>query len=99
MYYTVVAALMFVFPLASIGIDSLAGGATMDAALVAKWFAFWSVGWRLVLAGTRQILQPAYTARTILGLSNEEPTSSGSLMHSLLPCAALASRLPFRSRE
>ncbi len=30
------------------------------------------MGWRLLLAGIRQVVQPAYTARAILGLKNEE---------------------------
>ena len=33
---------------------------------------FWSVGWRLLLAGVRQIAQPEYTAREILGLQSAE---------------------------
>ncbi|HET6332062.1 MAG TPA: DUF6790 family protein [Polyangiales bacterium] len=72
MYYAIVATLMFAFPLLSIGFESLARGASLDAAIVAKWFAFWSIGWRLLLAGARQIIQPAYTARHILGLSSDD---------------------------
>jgi len=72
MYYAIVAALMFAFPLASIAIEPWHAGAGMSAALVAKWFTFWSVGWRLFLAGARQVLQPAYTAKVILGLESEE---------------------------
>ena len=40
--------------------------------LIGKWFAFWSVGWRLLLGGVRQIAQPEYTAREILGLQSSE---------------------------
>jgi hypothetical protein len=36
--------------------------------VVAKWYVFWAVGVRLSLAGLRQIVQPGYTAETILGL-------------------------------
>lgn len=72
MYYTVVAMLMFVFPLASIAIEVVALGGAVGPALVAKWFVFWSVGWRLLLAGIRQIIQPSYTAKEILGLVSDE---------------------------
>ena len=41
--------------------------------LVGEWFAFWSVGVRLLLAGLRQIIQPRYTAEVILSLKSEEP--------------------------
>ncbi|MOA50332.1 hypothetical protein D3C78_1733370 [compost metagenome] len=47
-------------------------GAAITAALVAKWFVFWSVGWRLLLAGFKQIVQPRYTANVILGLKTDE---------------------------
>jgi hypothetical protein len=33
---------------------------------------FWAVGIRLLLASLRQILQPRYTAETVLGIKNEE---------------------------
>jgi len=72
MYFWIVAAFMFVLPLASISTESLLAGAPVGAPLVGKWFVFWAVGWRLLLAGLRQIAQPAYTAREILGLKGEE---------------------------
>lgn len=72
MYYAIVIALMFVFPLSSVAFGLWDTGASISAALVAKWFVFWSVGWRLSLAGARQILQPAYTAKTILGLKSDD---------------------------
>lgn len=72
MYYAVVATLMFAFPLISIGVESSLTGAHVGAALIGKWFVFWAVGWRLLLAGTRQIVQPAYTARVILGFKSDE---------------------------
>jgi hypothetical protein len=71
-YYAIVAALMFVFPLLSIAIEHQAVSAPLSAELIAKWFVFWAVGWRLLLAGTRQIAQPQYTAKEILGLKSDE---------------------------
>jgi hypothetical protein len=73
MYLFIVTAFMFVLPLASVGIEAFATGVPLSIALVGKWFVFWAVGWRLLLAGAKQIAQPAYTAREILGLKGDEP--------------------------
>jgi hypothetical protein len=72
MYYTMVALLMFVLPVASIAGDWAAAPSAFGPAVVLKWYVFWAVGWRLFLAGMRQILQPAYTAREILGHKGDE---------------------------
>jgi hypothetical protein len=77
MYVPIVIALMLVFPLISIvatGIltDHSAFGALSNPAIIAKWYVFWAVGVRLSLAGLRQIIQPRYTAETILGLKGAE---------------------------
>jgi hypothetical protein len=72
MYYSIVIAFMFLLPLLSISAEALFAGAAISAALTAKWFAFWSVGWRLLLAGGKQIVQPRYTAQEILGLKSDE---------------------------
>jgi hypothetical protein len=72
MYYAIVATLMFALPIASIGIEAAQARVPVSAALVGKWFVFWAVGWRLLLAGIRQIAQPGYTAHVILGLKSEE---------------------------
>jgi hypothetical protein len=75
MYFAIVVGLMLVFPLVSIGIQVLLGGSGMlTAALVAKWFVFWMVGVRLLLAGLRQIFQPRYTAEHILGVRDPDAT-------------------------
>ena len=37
--------------------------------LVGKWFVFFGVGWRLGIAGVRQIAQPRFTAVDIFGLT------------------------------
>lgn len=73
MYFASVLALMLVFPLLSIGIQMLLGGpGTLTAFLTAKWFVFWMVGVRLLLAGVRQIVQPGYTAEQILGVKDPD---------------------------
>ena len=73
MYFVIVVALMLVCPLASIGIQCLIDGPGMlTAAVVGKWFVFWVVGVRLLLAGLRQIVQPRYTAEQILGIKDPD---------------------------
>lgn len=72
MYYFIVAAFIVVLPIASITVEVVHAGAALSATVVAKWFVFWAVGWRLFLAGVRQTLQPSFTAREILGLKGEE---------------------------
>jgi hypothetical protein len=72
MYPAIVAALMFVFPIASVAYEVVVGAAPLSLLLIGKWFAFWSVGMRLLLAGSRQIIQPRYTAEVLLSLKSEE---------------------------
>ena len=71
MYVFMIAALMFVLPIVSIG-SELGTGAALSTALIGKWFVFWAVGIRLLTAGLRQILQPRYTAEKILGLKGAD---------------------------
>jgi hypothetical protein len=68
MYLTSVLALLFVFPLLSTGIESFVGHAPPMLAVLAKWYVFWAVGVRMLLAGLRQISQPRFTAEAILGI-------------------------------
>src|ERR1700683_2209779 len=75
MYVLVVATLMFAFPVTSILIESvLWDHGHMEAVVVGKWFVFWAVGIRLLLAGLRQIIQPRYTAEAILGIKDAGAT-------------------------
>jgi hypothetical protein len=41
-------------------------------ALLGKWFVFWSGGIRLLLAGGRQVMQPRFTAKDILGIASDD---------------------------
>ncbi len=69
MYPAVVVALMGAFPIASIAIEAFVSRGGVDVlVLVGKWFVFWSVGARLLLAGARQIVNPSFTANAIFGL-------------------------------
>lgn len=60
---------MLILPLASIGIEHAMGQADLWF-LAGKWFVFWGVGVRLLLAGLRQQLQPGLTRRGILGIED-----------------------------
>jgi hypothetical protein len=71
-YYVIVALFMVLLPIGSVIAEHLSNQASIDAALICKWFTFWSVGCRLILAGTRQVVQPKYTANVILGLQGNE---------------------------
>ena len=63
MYVVMISVLMFGMPLVSAAVEHLAGGAPLTIVLLVKWFAFWAVGIRLLLAGAKQIFQPRYTDR------------------------------------
>ncbi len=73
MYVLIVIALLLALPLISIVAQivltdhgALHGASYLS--IVAKWYVFWAVGARLSFAGLRQIIQPRYTAETILGV-------------------------------
>jgi hypothetical protein len=73
MYALAVGLFMLVLPLASIAVEISIGSAGAGAVVViARWFVFWGVGARLFVAGLRQIVQPRFTAETILGLKGED---------------------------
>ena len=69
MYAPVITLLMVIGPLLSVALELQQGGTAALAAVVVKWFAFWAVGLRLLLAGIKQNLNPAFTAEAILGTS------------------------------
>ena len=78
MYVPMVIALMLVVPLIFVVGQLLLNQHGMLTAvtiipIIAKWYVFWAVGVRLGLAGLRQMIQPRYTAETILGIKSEEP--------------------------
>jgi hypothetical protein len=72
MYIPMVAALLFVVPMIFASGQLLLNphsihGAVAIIPIIAKWYVFWAVGVRLGVAGLRQMIQPRYTAVTILG--------------------------------
>ena len=72
MYLAIIVLLMGVFPIVSIFVEFVVLHSSADLLfLVAKWFVFWAVGVRLLLAGLRQIVNPAFTADTIFGVKDK----------------------------
>lgn len=73
MYLASVILILVVLPAACvIGEALLAPGHGNAATLVGRWYVFWAVGIRLVLAGIRQTIRPRFTA-AIFGV--EDPRS------------------------
>lgn len=72
MYIATLVLTMFVLPALSIGLALALGSEAGWAALLGQWFVFWAVGVRLMLAGLRQWLQPAFTAREIFRFTGTE---------------------------
>jgi hypothetical protein len=72
LYIAIVALTMLVLPVLSIGADAATHPAAPLMLLVGKWFVFWGVGVRLAMAGLRQFLQPAFTARQIFNMQSDE---------------------------
>ena len=70
MYYAMIILLMGVLPVASIIIERIVDNADW-VILLGKWFVFWGCGARLLLAGARQIANPAFTADTIFGVADK----------------------------
>jgi hypothetical protein len=71
MYLAVVILLMGVLPLASIVAEFVLHAGADPVFLVGKWFVFWSVGVRLILAGVRQVASPTFTAEAIFGVKEK----------------------------
>lgn len=79
LYLTVVLLTMLVLPILSAGIayyhDKTFSNVDLPQALrwlAVTWLVFWGIGIRLVAAGLRQILKPAFTAQTIFKLGTTE---------------------------
>ena len=47
-------------------------GSDFGWVLIGKWFVFWAIGMRLLVAGIRQATKPAFTAKEIFHMSGEE---------------------------
>lgn len=73
MYFVVVWLLTLVLPIISIVAERLVSpGATDLVWLIGKWFTFWGIGIRLLVAGISQVVRPEVTSKSILGLTSSE---------------------------
>jgi len=71
MYLAAIVLLMLVLPLLSVAAEAPMlpdSGALMG--LIGKWFTFWAVGVRLLLAGLSQVFRPQFTSEGILGVKD-----------------------------
>jgi hypothetical protein len=68
LYYLTVILTTIALPLLSIAIDIHRFPDSDLSLLLGKWFVFWGIGVRLLLAGLSQITRPSFTARDILGI-------------------------------
>ncbi|MFJ3050205.1 DUF6790 family protein [Pseudomonas nitroreducens] len=68
MYYFIVTLLTVALPFASIALERLLDPQASLLLLLGKWFVFWGIGARLLLAGLMQVRRPGFTAREILGI-------------------------------
>lgn len=75
MYAPVITLLMLIGPLWCVALEWQQSGSAVLAAAVVKWFAFWAVGLRLLLAGIKQNVNPAFTAESILGTNTPGSTT------------------------
>ncbi len=72
MYLLMLIALLLLLPVGSVIAESLLHPhAASVMTLVGKWLVFWAVGIRLLLAGIRQVIQPAFTASEIFGIEDD----------------------------
>lgn len=70
MYLAAILGLMVVLPVASILIEWMASDGSDLLFITGKWFVFWAVGIRLLLAGIRQVAQPSFTAAQIFRITD-----------------------------
>ena len=72
-YVTTVLGLMVILPIASFALErSVATNVRDPSEMLFRWFIFWGIGVRLLVAGVRQIVQPSFTARDIFHLSSPD---------------------------
>jgi hypothetical protein len=71
-YLAIVLLLMGVLPAASILVERSTGEGAGGWEVAFRWFVFWGVGVRLLLAGLRQAIQPSFTAREIFHLASAD---------------------------
>jgi hypothetical protein len=72
-YLIIVLFLTLIFPAISVLVEYLMkSGEVLTIGLVGKWFIFWAIGIRLLTAGLRQTITPAFTAKSIFHIVNKD---------------------------
>jgi hypothetical protein len=71
-YLISVSVLTFVLPIIAFIIEHFISTVALTFLLFGKWFIFSAVGLRLFLAGIKQTLQPAFTARQIFHIDGPD---------------------------
>ena len=72
-YISSIITLMLIAPILSIFIDKVFSQSNEGLfALIEKWFVFWAIGLRLMTAGIRQVVNPAFTVEKIFNLKSKE---------------------------
>jgi hypothetical protein len=72
-YLAIVLGLMVILPIATFAVERLRATGTDDSwETLFRWFIFWGIGVRLLVAGVRQIVQPSFTSREIFHLSSAD---------------------------
>ena len=71
-YFYSILLLMLLLPVISIAIDLDGRPYTGLMEATGKWFVFWAIGFRLLMAGLRQTIKPAFTAKEIFHLEGNE---------------------------
>ena len=72
LYLINVIATMLILPLACIITEAVIKTTPVNWPLIGKYFIFWAIGTRLLIAGLKQSLQPRFTAEQIFNIRNSE---------------------------
>jgi hypothetical protein len=72
LYLINVVATMLILPLACIMAEAVVKTTPVNWSLIGKYFIFWAIGVRLLIAGLKQSLQPRFTAEQIFNIRNSE---------------------------
>ncbi|HMG83269.1 MAG TPA: DUF6790 family protein [Ferruginibacter sp.] len=70
-YLITVLAFMLFLPILSFGVDYFRNDQEPIISLLGKWFVFWAIGVRLLTAGIKQAMDPAFTAEKIFHITDK----------------------------
>lgn len=76
LYLINVVATMLILPLACIIAEAAVKTTQVSWPLIGKYFIFWAIGVRLLIAGFKQSLQPGFTSAQIFNIRNSEESLS-----------------------